>query len=553
MGTLNDAIQVLYNSSAKASTSTSAFITNASSDIGNIVYQLNNVYLQLVTSLADDVESDVLGLGLSGNVIFSDVNSTSSSSAALWTSALNRKRTIKESFDYFASEVVRLENLIDQIEANEYDDSGLTSDITELNLNLEQLALDLFGPFYTLDDDGAADLTWTLVQMVEAIGSLFTGFVPTGLTHFGTYPTLSFSVNLSDITIDDTLPQSAIEDLSTDLAAIRTFVGMNTATSTPLYSAYGPINIVTDGYSLERSIQELDQALTEQDLQYVYDNGTPGSRGEITLVSGNPLILKGPTGVASHQEWYDTTGLTTMAKMATAGLRLITVPLVLEVIADPAMDPSTGALYVKDVASKAELHYRDEDSNVVPITSVGRVVEYQVGYEEIMPGDLVYTAPTNEDTKVCVNMTYKTLDFTNANIEDAYIAITPPYCEDGSRPTQCRVKLFTVPNDAPAPGTYRYGFELFGNRKTGGAGVYELIAHEEAADVTWQSAGFKWTTNLGYPASEDFLNILSWTLDIESSAPDGFLPIRISRDPTNVSDTYAGDVGLVKVVITWWR
>lgn len=48
--------------------------------------------------------------------------------------------------------------------------------------------------------------------------------------------------------------------------------------------------------------------------------------------------------------------------------RLVT----LLVQSDPTVPASTGVVYTKDVSSKGELHYRDEDNNVIILTSVGQ-------------------------------------------------------------------------------------------------------------------------------------------------------------------------------------
>lgn len=47
--------------------------------------------------------------------------------------------------------------------------------------------------------------------------------------------------------------------------------------------------------------------------------------------------------------------------------------IVFEVGSDPTVSANTGAIYTKDVSSKAELHWRDEDANIVQITSAGKI------------------------------------------------------------------------------------------------------------------------------------------------------------------------------------
>ena len=240
-----------------------AFSNNVRADLASVIYQLNNVYYPLINTLMGEQLLNALDYGLSGNVIKTHITADVASATAYWDSDLDRARTIKETIDVLLSEIVRLENLIAELaESVVYDDTALWAAVSEGDLNLDQLTLDTMGPNYVLDGDGGANLTYSLSQAVEAIGGLLTGWPGLGNTYDSSFPTLSIAVNLSDIVIDSTLPQSAITDLETDLDNIRTFIGMDDASdTTPDYSSYGTVVHVADGDSLEEAIQKLDAAL----------------------------------------------------------------------------------------------------------------------------------------------------------------------------------------------------------------------------------------------------------------------------------------------------
>lgn len=61
--------------------------------------------------------------------------------------------------------------------------------------------------------------------------------------------------------------------------------------------------------------------------------------------------------------------------------------------ADPAPDADTGVLYSKDVSSKAELHWVDEDDQIIQLTSAGEFVAGMAGEVRIYKG-LLASIPT---------------------------------------------------------------------------------------------------------------------------------------------------------------
>lgn len=239
-----------------------SFSSNVRKDIASIVQQLNVVYKQLVQTLSSEDGLNALDFGISGNVIFTHINASAADAEAYWSADQNRVRTIKETIDVLLSEIARLENELQaSLDVSEYDDTELRGLIAGNDLDLQQLALDTMGPDYTLDGDGLANLSYSVTQALDAIGVFFSGYVASGNTYTSSYPALSLSILLSQITIDTTLAQSVITGLPADLGYIRTFIGMDTSgPETPLYSAHGSVTFIADGTSLEQALAVLDAA-----------------------------------------------------------------------------------------------------------------------------------------------------------------------------------------------------------------------------------------------------------------------------------------------------
>lgn len=238
-----------------------AFATNVKTDLATLTAQLNNVYKPLVESLSSTDSLNALDFGLSGNVIFTHINATEASAQAFFDATLVRPRSIKETVDVLLSELARLERSIQSNEeVSAYDDTDVLAGIALNELNIEQLKQDTMGDNYELDGDGEPNLVYSLSQHVDAIGSLFSGFPGTGNTYTPTYPSLALSVLLSNVTIDTTLPQSAVTNLEAYLGYIRSFIGMNSVgPETPTYSTFGALTTIVDGQSLVEAIQALDE------------------------------------------------------------------------------------------------------------------------------------------------------------------------------------------------------------------------------------------------------------------------------------------------------
>jgi hypothetical protein len=240
-----------------------SFSTNVRKDLASVVYQLNTVYKELVGVLSSEQNLNALDYGLSGNIMFTHIRATAASAEAYWSEEQVRARTIKETIDVLLAEIARLENEIQAaLTTDSYDDTLVRALIATNGLDVLQLARDTMGLNYTLDGDGLQNLTYNLSQRLDAIGAFFTGYTGTGNTYNATLPALSFSVLLSNVTIDTTLAQSVITGLPADLGYIRAFIGMGTSgPETPTYSAHGTIVFVSDATSLEVAIQAVDAAL----------------------------------------------------------------------------------------------------------------------------------------------------------------------------------------------------------------------------------------------------------------------------------------------------
>jgi len=217
-------------------------------DLSRIIAQLNEVVYPLLASLPStgsghDVEA--LDYGLSGNAILTDVGASAGSGSVYYSTASGRPTTLKESFAALQTQLVALKEEVDRLnEFAEYDDSGLIEDIATLELKLGQLAEDGFGAGYPLNDDGAAELTYTLAQTLDAIGALLTGYSSTGLTHEGSFPSMS-------------IPTSSVTGLTTELEEINSFIGRTDEDLPDYTDAGGPFHF-TDKMSLKEALLTFD-------------------------------------------------------------------------------------------------------------------------------------------------------------------------------------------------------------------------------------------------------------------------------------------------------
>ena len=262
-------------------------------DIANIVHQLNVVYYNIVKTLTDGKDTgreNVLETGIAGTNIICYQDAAKGS--CYWADLLEKPATIKEVFDCVLGRISDIENrILEGIEAQEYDDSSLVSRLDCIELNLLQIMKDTLGSG-SYGCDGSSDFTHSLASIINALGANFNGFTPIHTGHSGetTVGPYSLSYYSSGIVWDAAVSQSNVENLTTHLACIRTAIGMSASddcnneysTESPSAASSGN-SIVADGDSLRKAIKALDGAI-----------GGAGSLAG-TLVVGN---ITGGTDIA---------------------------------------------------------------------------------------------------------------------------------------------------------------------------------------------------------------------------------------------------------------
>lgn len=246
--------------------------TESMAEIGSDLAKLSLEWTKL-KSLADslpygniDSSIDAWTNGLDGNNLWTDAGAINGTT--YYDSTHDRPKTIREALDDIhsrvTSEVLELQEDIadatvaltteeeERIGINIFD-ASLASSATSLDgksernrLNTIQLARDLYGPTYTLDNDGLNNLTLTIRDMVGALLDAHGGNWNTdiSLTHSG----ISIIINQTDVNsssvYDDNfigIPGHLQDDLNqirTEINQIRGTTGW-TNTNTPLYGT-GP-------------------------------------------------------------------------------------------------------------------------------------------------------------------------------------------------------------------------------------------------------------------------------------------------------------------------
>lgn len=532
-----------------------AFATNVRKDISSIMYQVNVVYKELVKSLSAEEALDALDYGISGNVIYSHVRASSADGELYYSSTLGRALTIKESLDRLVSEITRLENELAQaVERDEYDDAILVSDIEENRLNLDQVVADTFGGDYALDNDGNSNLSYPLAEAIDAIGAFFTGYPVTGITHTGSFPTLSLTVLLSDVVVDTTLAQSAITNLPTHLSAIRTFTGMNTATSTTDYSSYGgSLDVVSNGDSLEQAIWKLDQA-NAKSLQDAYDVDEA-----IVINVGAVSIQDNATPTNVMFRWLDGSG-NLIGSLVTNGIDLEANKwLALKVHStDPAASSGQGRLNTRPDAtsSKTELFYRNSsgsDSNA-QITRDGIVKELEVGHTVIYSSEFKrLTASTGPDYDKWeyADFAVGVLKYDKSTSEKAYATVAIPEDENGNRPTRFRaIGHFVLGPVGSYPGGTGIRFDLFTSALS--PSTPGTVPSLTTIIPGWSSPDSKSVVGLGAGSVDDLVSI-EFDTETLSTNSLGLLTFKLSRDVSHIDDTWDDEVGLISLHIVWFR
>jgi len=130
--------------------------------------------------------------------------------------------------------------------------------------------------------------------------------------------------------------------------------------------------------------------------------------------------------------------------------------------ADPAPGTNKGALYTKDVSSKAELHFEDEDANVIQITSSGSLSYLPAGVMFPYGGSSAPTGYLLCDGSAVSRTTYATL----------FAAISTTYGVGNGSTT------FNVPD---LQGNYPRGKDADSLGDTGGAASVD-VSHSHTVD-----------------------------------------------------------------------
>jgi hypothetical protein len=574
---LSDEIKTLYQRTGtnagqlRTEAERAAFASNVKADVANIIYQYNVVVKPLLAALSSEQGLNALDFGLSGNVLYTHIAATEADAVAYYDEGLGRARTVKETIDVLLSELARLENLIDNIEdIAVYDDTALRTLIGTDELNLDQLVLDTMGDGYTLGGDGAADLNYSLSQAIDALGSFFTGFPGTGNTYSTSYPSITFSVLLSQVVLDTTIPISTITNLTNYLSYIRTFIGMDTVgPETPTYTAHGVVKYVSNGDSLEKSIRVLDAAIAGGTLQASYDKGAGGTAGKITLANARgKIIIKDDPAVPinSMQEWQDTAGVS-VAEMTPSGLALKSANATLQIDqrgADPAAVAGKGALSTRPSGGDAELFYRGSNAAVgnAQITRKGIVKELEVGCDWIRPGAMVQTAGVTRNVIALgaapnTDIIYEALQMPDGNPVNSYILLSPPRCEDGTYPTRASIEVWSSPTTNPGAGPFQYDLALFTNDTNNAVAPNSELLVAPANFLTpaqWQFQGDFISPAFNLPADLDRIYLGSWSITVAAAAPGtGLMVLKLQRNTFHASDNYTGDVSLLGARVTWWR
>lgn len=508
---LSDEIEVLYQ---RAGTSAgrlrtegerAAFVTNVKADIANIIYQYNVVIKPLLQALSSIEGLNALDFGLSGNVMFTHITSSEADALAFYDEDLDRPRTVKETIDVILSELSRLENLIDGIQdATEYDDTELRTLIGENELNLEQLAKDTMGLDYTLDGDGAPNLSYSLSQAIDAMGAFFSGFPGTGNTYDTPYPSLALPT--------ETTLQGAYDLGDPGIGGVIN-----------LDATLGEIRLQAPGPGHGRLFSVNYDTSEDDDIFLIEEDEISIFRVPLSLYRVEVV----PAGILEGGQVFTYT------------------------------DSYAGDITI-------ELMYADDQGAYPQITRQGRVREYEMGSQFIHARDMLpaATPPTRANVGVGADpgsdMIYETIDFPGTgNPTTLYTYISPPIDDEDSPPTAARISLFATPRTNPgAAAGLTFAFKIDHHDPGGTVSPDDtgVIVQGNPLAPVWDPRAYNPSVAFTIPADIHKLYVIDRIIQIEgiSTAPC-LIPFKIQRDPANAGDTYTGDVGVIGMRITWYR
>lgn len=218
-------------------------------DLANLSKEWNNKLVKIVTGLpngSDDTGINAFVYGIDGNHCYVEHGVTSSSDdLTYYDSGNDRPVTLKEAFDSLHTRIDNINEDLQEEIANSAAaltnaekaaigwnifDSTKTSSSTSLDgksennrLNIVQLARDLYGSGYSLDSDGAANLTNSVQAMVDALLELHNGnwSDDATLSHAGVSITLS-QTGINDSATENDSFTGTPANLEEDLNQIRT-------------------------------------------------------------------------------------------------------------------------------------------------------------------------------------------------------------------------------------------------------------------------------------------------------------------------------------------
>ena len=195
--------------------------------------------------------------GLHGWTLTTEPWATSNSMSALWDSEYERPRSVAGSIYYLVQQIESVRNITTPEVPDAYDDTGVTTDIADLRQDLLTSYKDVYGATHPFTGDGVKKQDHSVYSHIKEILSLFNGgpTITVDVTGEPSYPNMSLNVAVSGLSYDAGIGQDKITDLVSDLANIRTFLGMNTNVAVP---DYGSPTHVTNGESLESAIIDLD-------------------------------------------------------------------------------------------------------------------------------------------------------------------------------------------------------------------------------------------------------------------------------------------------------
>lgn len=508
---LSDEIEVLYQRAGtnagrlRTEGERAAFVTNVKADIANIVYQYNVVVKPLLQALSSVEGLNALDFGLSGNVMFTHITSSEADALAFYDEDLDRPRTVKETIDVILSELSRLENLIDGIQdATEYDDGELRTLIGENELNLEQLAKDTMGANYTLDGDGAPNLSYSLSQAIDAMGAFFSGFPGTGNTYDTSYPSL-------------TLPTETTLQGAYDLgsAGIGGLISLDVTLGEIRFEAPGP--------GLGRLFSVNYDTSPDNDLFLIEEDEISIFRVPLSLYRVESI----PAGLVEGGQVF------------------------------------TYAENFADVLT-TELMYADDLGGYPQITRQGRVREYEMGSQFIYAKDMLPSAtpPTRASVGLGASpnndIIYETIDFPGTgNPTTIYAYISPPIDDEDSPPTAARITLFATPRTNPGAAaglTFAFKIDHHDIAATVSAEDTEVLIQGNSLAPSWDGHAYNASVPFTIPSDIHKIYIIDKVIQIKgiSSSPC-LIPFKIQRDPADSGDTYDGDVGVIGMRITWYR